>query len=123
MRKRFAVKAAFGHSFLKNLSIGRNFLVVFAVLMVSLGAVALVGMSGMRGILATFDHAAGAYAASKLAGSSRRPPRASSRPRAPISGSADGPSIIRASLSGFQRRGSPAFKPLARLASACIVPG
>jgi methyl-accepting chemotaxis protein len=68
VRKTFAFKAGFGHSFLKNLTIGRKFLVVFAVLMVSLGAVALVSMSGMRGILGTFDRAAGAYAASKLAG-------------------------------------------------------
>jgi len=60
--------SSFGHGFLRNQAISRKFLVVFAVLMVSLGAVALVSMSGMRGILGTFDRAAGAYAASKLAG-------------------------------------------------------
>ncbi|HEY1384323.1 MAG TPA: methyl-accepting chemotaxis protein [Dongiaceae bacterium] len=68
MRKiSFAVKSSFGHSFLKNLTISRKFLVVFAVLMVSLGAVAMISIDGMRAISGTFDRAAGAYAASKLA--------------------------------------------------------
>jgi methyl-accepting chemotaxis protein len=61
------LKSGFGHSFLKNLSISRKFLVVFAVLMVSLGAVSVISMNGMRTILATFDRAASAYTASKLA--------------------------------------------------------
>ena len=60
-------RSGFGHSFLKNLSISRKFLVVFAVLMVSLGAVALISMNGMRAIFETFDRAASAYTASKLA--------------------------------------------------------
>jgi methyl-accepting chemotaxis protein len=60
-------KSALGHTFLKNLTISRKFAVVFVVLMVSLGAVALISMNGMREIFGTFDRAAGAYAASKLA--------------------------------------------------------
>ncbi len=60
--------SAFGHGFLRNLSISRKFLVVFAVLMVSLAAVGLISMNGMRIILGTFDRAANAYVASKLAG-------------------------------------------------------
>ena len=60
--------SAFGHSFLKNLTISRKFLVVFAVLMFSLAAVAMISMNGMRMIFGTFDRAASAYAASKLAG-------------------------------------------------------
>ena len=60
--------SAFGHGFLRNLSISRKFLVVFAVLMVSLAVVGLISMNGMRMILGTFDRAANAYAASKLAG-------------------------------------------------------
>jgi methyl-accepting chemotaxis protein len=63
----FAFKSGFGHSFLKNLSISRKFLVVFAVLMVSLGAVAMISINGMTAISGTFDRAADAYAASKLA--------------------------------------------------------
>jgi methyl-accepting chemotaxis protein/CHASE3 domain sensor protein len=55
------------HGFLKNLGISRKFLVVFAVMMVSLGAVAVISMTGMRQILGTFDRAAGAYDASALA--------------------------------------------------------
>ena len=61
-------KSAFGHSFLKNLTISRKFLVVFAVLMASLAIVAMISMNGMREIFGTFDRAAGAYTASKLAG-------------------------------------------------------
>jgi len=57
-----------GHSFLENLSISRKFLVVFTVLMASLAVVAMISMNGMREIFGTFDRAAGAYAASKLAG-------------------------------------------------------
>jgi methyl-accepting chemotaxis protein len=65
---KFASSSAFGHGFLRNLSISRKFLVVFAVLMVSLAVVGLVSMNGMRTILATFDRAANAYEASKVAG-------------------------------------------------------
>src|SRR5215813_4676484 len=61
-------KIAFGHSFLRNFTISRKFFVVFAVLVVSLGAVAAISMNGMRTIFGTFDRAADAYAASKLAG-------------------------------------------------------
>jgi methyl-accepting chemotaxis protein/CHASE3 domain sensor protein len=64
---KLAFKSTFGHSFLKNLTISRKFLVVFAVLMVSLAAVALISMAGMRDIFGTFDRAANAYSASKLA--------------------------------------------------------
>jgi methyl-accepting chemotaxis protein/CHASE3 domain sensor protein len=64
---KLAFKSTFGHAFLKNLTIARKFLVVFAVLMVSLGAVALISMTGMRDIFGTFDRAATAYSASKLA--------------------------------------------------------
>ena len=60
-------KIALGHSFLKNFTISRKFLVVFALLMASLGAVAMISMNGMRVILGTFDGAAQAYEASKLA--------------------------------------------------------
>jgi methyl-accepting chemotaxis protein len=60
--------SSFGHGFLRNLSISRKFLVVFAVLMVSLAAVGLISMNGMRIIFGTFDRAAHAYTASKLAG-------------------------------------------------------
>ena len=59
--------SAFGHGFLRNLSISRKFLVVFAVLMVSLAVVASISISGMRTISGTFDSAADTYAASKLA--------------------------------------------------------
>ena len=59
--------SAFGHGFLRNLGISRKFLVVFAVLMVSLAAVASISITGMRTISGTFDSAADAYAASKLA--------------------------------------------------------
>lgn len=65
--RKFAFKSTFGHTFLKNLSIARKFLVVFAVLMLSLGAVGMVSMFGMREILGTFGRAADAYEASKLA--------------------------------------------------------
>src|SRR5262245_29909525 len=65
---KFSFTSAFGHAFLRNFSIARKFLVVFAVLMVSLAAVGLISMSGMRVIFGTFDRAASAYAASKLAG-------------------------------------------------------
>ena len=61
-------KSAFGHSFLQNLTISRKFLVVFAVLIVSLGAVGMISMNGMRVILGTFDRAATAYDASDVAG-------------------------------------------------------
>ncbi len=61
-------KSAFGHSFLQNLTISRKFLVVFAVLIISLGAVATISMNGMREILGTFDRAATAYDASDVAG-------------------------------------------------------
>ncbi|WP_162917431.1 methyl-accepting chemotaxis protein [Dongia deserti] len=64
---KLALKSTFGHAFLKNLAIARKFLVVFAVLMVSLAAVAMISMTGMRTISGTFDSAANAYAASKLA--------------------------------------------------------
>jgi methyl-accepting chemotaxis protein len=59
--------STFGHGFLRNLSISRKFLVVFAVLMVSLAAVAAISITGMRTISGTFDSAADAYLASKLA--------------------------------------------------------
>jgi methyl-accepting chemotaxis protein len=59
--------SAFGHGFLRNLSISRKFLVVFAVLMVSLAVVASISITGMRTISGTFDSAADTYAASKLA--------------------------------------------------------
>ncbi|HJR20786.1 MAG TPA: HAMP domain-containing methyl-accepting chemotaxis protein, partial [Dongiaceae bacterium] len=59
--------SAFGHGFLRNLGISRKFLVVFAVLMASLAAVASISITGMRTISGTFDSAADAYAASKLA--------------------------------------------------------
>ena len=58
---------AFGHGFLRNQAISRKFLVVFAVLMVSLAAVGMISMNGMRIILGTFDRATEAYTASKLA--------------------------------------------------------
>ena len=61
-------KSAFGHGFLKNLAISRKFTVVFAVLLVSLAAIGLISMGGMRTILGTFDRAADAYAASDAAG-------------------------------------------------------
>ncbi|MEZ5832544.1 MAG: HAMP domain-containing methyl-accepting chemotaxis protein [Dongiaceae bacterium] len=64
---RLLFKSALGHSFLKNLTINRKFLVVFAVLMVSLAALAIIGMKGMRDILGTFDRAAAAYDASDVA--------------------------------------------------------
>ncbi|HET6160702.1 MAG TPA: methyl-accepting chemotaxis protein, partial [Dongiaceae bacterium] len=67
MAKFIKLKSTFGHSFLKNLTISRKFLVVFAVLMISLGAVGFISMNGMRAISGTFDRAADAYAASKLA--------------------------------------------------------
>ena len=59
--------STFGHGFLRNLGISRKFLVVFAVLMASLAAVASISITGMRTISGTFDSAADAYAASKLA--------------------------------------------------------
>ena len=59
--------STFGHGFLRNLSISRKFLVVFAVLMMSLAALASISITGMRTISGTFDSAAGAYTASKLA--------------------------------------------------------
>jgi len=59
--------SSFGHGFLRNVSISRKFLVVFAVLMVSLAAVGLISMNGMRIIFTTFDRATEAYSASKLA--------------------------------------------------------
>src|SRR5262245_15303739 len=62
------LKSAFGHTFLQNLTINRKFLVVFAVLIVSLGAVAMISMNGMRQILGTFDRAATAYEASDVGG-------------------------------------------------------
>jgi methyl-accepting chemotaxis protein len=62
------MSSALGHTFLKNLTISRKFLVVFAVLMISLAAVGLISMNGMRMIFGTFDRAASAYTASKLAG-------------------------------------------------------
>ncbi|HEY3145215.1 MAG TPA: HAMP domain-containing protein, partial [Dongiaceae bacterium] len=66
-KMKIAFKSGFGHSFLKNLTISRKFLMVFAVLMVSLGAVAMISINGMTEISGTFDRAANAYAASKLA--------------------------------------------------------
>src|SRR4030095_6960895 len=59
--------SSFGHGFLRNVSISRKLLVVFAVLMVSLAAVGLISMTGMRIIFTTFDRATEAYSASKLA--------------------------------------------------------
>ncbi len=61
-------KSVFGHGFLKNLAISRKFTVVFAVLLVSLAAIGVISMSGMRSILGTFDRAAIAYEASDVAG-------------------------------------------------------
>ncbi len=64
---KLASSSSFGHGFLRNVSISRKFLVVFAVLMVSLAAVGLISMNGMRIIFSTFERATEAYSASKLA--------------------------------------------------------